>query len=51
MASLPLEFHPDARIDALEAYLAELQSLDFTSVELPAEWFAEWHAKLDAVGG
>ena len=31
--------------------LAELQSLDFTSVELPAEWFAKWHAKLDAVGG
>ena len=26
--------------------LAELQSMDFSSVRLPAEWFAEWLSKL-----
>jgi len=31
--------------------LAELQSLDFTSVVLPLEWFADWLTRLRAAGG
>ena len=28
--------------------LTELQSLDFSRVRLPHEWFADWLAKLEA---
>ena len=31
--------------------LPELQSLDFTSVALPLEWFSDWITKLDATVG
>jgi len=31
--------------------LAELQSLDFTAVKLPTEWFVEWHSKLTSAAG
>ena len=31
--------------------LPELQSLDFTVIQLPHEWFADWHSKLPSVEG
>lgn len=49
VADVALDLHLQWQMNLSNTYsLEELQSLDFSKVRLPAEWFSKWLEQLDA---